>query len=150
MVVRNFLEYFYKLVVFTDLNSACRVGFLSIGGRQGETGGAFVSQALLLVRVAVLICEREQLVHDAADGIHVHFLRVILIAEYDLGCSIPPGADMDSFGPTLFIWSLDGPGKTEIADEDITVLIDENILGLKVSMNHRGRMKEIYRAKQIV
>lgn len=74
---------------------------------------------------------------DATDGPDVNTERVLLLAQENFRGSIPESFDFVG-------QSLDGDtkssGKTEISELDGTILVDQKILGLQVSVNDSSRV----------
>jgi len=75
----------------------------------------------------------DELSKDASDGPHVDAKRVFSFSKKNFWSSIPESFD-------LMCKSLDWDGKcpceTEIANLDVALVIDKEILGLKVPMDH--------------
>lgn len=74
----------------------------------------------------------EHLGKDAACTPNVHLDVVFLPCEHDLGGAVVSGGDI-----ACHLGILDA-GKTEIANLEVTVFVDENIAGLQVTVDDAG------------
>lgn len=71
---------------------------------------------------------------DATGAPYVHFNIIFLPCKHDLGRSVVSGRDIA--GHLRILESC----KTEVADFQITILVDKNVTGLEVTVNNAGRM----------
>ena len=89
----------------------------------------------------------DQLSEDTSDGPHVHTKGVLLLAEEDLGGSVPESLD-------LVGQCLDGnrecSGETKVADLDVALGVDQKILGLQVSVDDPLGMAVVNSTEQLV
>lgn len=143
------------------------LGVLVIG-RQGEAGGTGEQWATVLGAGHDAVQHAQALGKDAAHRPYINLSGVILFEKDEFGGSVPAGHDMaghgalqtlgvrddnDSAVSVLLAWGIcqitgtkkdgssDSAGKTEIANLDCTILIDETIGWLQITVINTGAMK---------
>ena len=124
--------------------------FLDPGPGLGGRGPVELEDLKYLINLTVSKEERallDQLGEDAADGPHIHAERVLLLAEQDFGRTVPEGLH-------LVRERLDGDRKRarepEVADLDVALVRDQQVLGLQVAVDHALRVAVVHALQQLV
>lgn len=87
---------------------------------------------------------------NATDRPDVNGLGVLLEGQHDFGRAVPAGSDVFSHETGVVLLRSGGSGKTEIADLEIAVGVEEEVGRLQVSVQHVGRVHGLERSQSLV
>jgi len=80
-------------------------------------------------------------------------LGVLFECEHDFRRSVPPGSNVFSHKTSLrsrWFSSFDRPRETEIADFEITIGVQKQVRGFKITMDNIGRVQRLERPKCLI
>ncbi|KAI6751336.1 hypothetical protein HG531_006032 [Fusarium graminearum] len=92
----------------------------------------------------------EHLSEDTADRPHIDGLGVLLESQHDLRRTVPSSRDIFGHETRVILLRGSGSRKTEIADLEITVGVEEEVGGLQVSVQHVGRVHRLEGSEGLV